>query len=121
MVAYDAMTGQRLWGDVLDNRSTHENAHSIGVSPDGFSVFVTGTAIFPDYNYVTIAYDADTGRRQWTEVFERYVWTEPFLAIDPTGGKVFVAGERAVGNDSDFMLLAYSAATGALRTARPGT
>jgi DNA-binding beta-propeller fold protein YncE len=59
-VAYDPSTGTRLWVKRYnDPASRDDQAYSVGVSPDGSKVFVTGFSIgTTSYDYATVAYVA---------------------------------------------------------------
>jgi hypothetical protein len=63
-VAYDAATGAELWVDRYDGTAGwHDASSSLGISPDGSTLFVTGTTTWPPPSYgaayVTVAYDLD--------------------------------------------------------------
>jgi hypothetical protein len=116
-VAYDAAAGTRLWVRRYNGPGNgRDEATSIGVSPDGSRVFITGGATVggTSYNYVTIAYDSTAGTPLWlkkyTGGFDDFAYG---LAISPSGSKVFVTG-YSVGADSgdDYATVAYDAATG---------
>jgi outer membrane protein assembly factor BamB len=68
-VAYEATTGALVW--VARYRGQHstccDNASSVGASPDGSRVFVTGRSGAPGSQqiYATVAYDAATGAELW--------------------------------------------------------
>ena len=60
-----AAPGTRLW----ISRLPGGGGRSVAVSPDGRTLYVAGTSddgTFTDDNFVTIAYNAATGRRLWT-------------------------------------------------------
>ena len=121
-VAYSATTGAQLWakrynGAALGSRG----ANSVAASPDGKTVFVTGSSYAgstTDYDYATVAYSAATGAQLWAK---RY--TGPgsgddqaySVAASPDGTTVFVTGYRSgttVGQ-VDYATVGYNAATGA--------
>jgi hypothetical protein len=59
--AYDATTGAKLWVKRYDGPGgTFDEAHAVGLSPDGSKVFVTGFSegSAGDTDYATIAYGA---------------------------------------------------------------
>jgi hypothetical protein len=65
-------------------------AKSLGVSPDGTKVFVTGasTGSGGDDDYATVAYDASTGARLWVARYNgpgNSVDTATSLGVTPTG------------------------------------
>lgn len=119
-VAYRAGTGHQLWVARYNgpgNESDH--AAALGVGPDGDSVFVTGssTGAGPQEDYLTIAYDVDTGTEKWTARFAG-PWSDQGIdvGVSPDGARVFVTGNRRFGRDrlDDFVTVAYDAASGHL-------
>lgn len=74
-----------------------DGAQAAGMSPDGTSVYITGSATGSarnSVNYTTIAYHTATGQKAW---LARYVGPRNFdfanaLAVSPTGNGVFVTG-----------------------------
>jgi outer membrane protein assembly factor BamB len=91
-VAYDAVTGARIWaklykgpGDALDE------ALAVAVSPDGTRVFVAGVSSF---DYATVAYDASTGARIWSMRYDGAGLDDlaQAVVVSPDGTKVFVTG-----------------------------
>jgi len=62
-VAYDAATGSRLWTRRCYKYGPDDSASAVAVSPDGNTVFVTGTSGngTPGTGYATVAYRASTG------------------------------------------------------------
>ena len=121
-VAYNATTGAQLWVKRYNGASGgSRGANSVAASPDGKTVFVTGSSYAgsaTDYDYATIAYNAATGAQLWVK---RY--TGPgsgddqaySVAVSPDGTSVFVTGYSsgttvgAVG----YATVGYNAATGA--------
>ena len=64
-VAYEASTGRAL-GDPLQRPGEPATSRRARVSPDGSSVFVTGTSWTTNrIDYATMAYDASTGDELW--------------------------------------------------------
>lgn len=60
-LSYDAAAGTQVWVATLDTPwHGYDNSTSIGISPDGGRVFVTGRSQRPnsDYAYLTVAYQA---------------------------------------------------------------
>jgi hypothetical protein len=110
-VAYDATTGAKLWVRRYDGPANHVDfAKGVGVSPDGSSVFVTGSSAGTNNgstDYATIAYDASTGAKLW---LERYGPAGArALGVGPHGSRLFVTG-LGVGSTSgpDFATVAYA-------------
>ena len=129
-VAYDTATGARRWvarytGSAATGDST---ASSVAVSPDGATVFVTGSAATTTSvrDYATIAYAAATGARRWVARYNGPLNKGGFgssVAVSPDGSAVFVTGATVIKTSStgDFPVaysygtVAYAAATGARR------
>ena len=125
-IAYGAVTGAKLWlrrHDGPDGFS--DRASALAVSPDGSSVFVTGS----DYtnetgpDYATVAYDASTGTRLWVRRFVGQVRNDGEfvgsneaidVAVSRDSSIVVVTGYT---EDYDFAYryatIAYDAVTGA--------
>jgi DNA-binding beta-propeller fold protein YncE len=113
-VAYDAATGAELWVGRYTN-SGDDYAKALVVSPDGSTVFVTGTSSgsMSGRDYATVAYDTASGGQVWARRYngpgdasdEAYA-----LAVSPDGSAVFVTG-ASFGSSSgfDYATLAYSA------------
>jgi PQQ-like domain len=120
-VAYDAATGAQLWASRYDVGYVDE-PHALGVSPDGSKIFLTGESTPPGSSYrdyVTIAYDAASGSRLWTQQYSapRAKSTDVAyaLGVSPDGSKVFVTGKAWYGPSPasyDYATVAYDAATG---------
>jgi hypothetical protein len=118
-VAYEAATGEELWVSRYNGPGSNtDSAHSLGVSPDGSTVFVTGYsygAAF-DAGYATLAYDAATGTELWAS---RYDGPGGFdialdLGIRPDGSALFVTGHSiGVASSQDYATVAYDPVTGA--------
>src|SRR5437762_3149387 len=111
-----ATAGSQLWakrygifGDAT--------AQSIGVSPDGATVYVTGYAngTGSGYDYATVAYDATTGVRQWTKTYNgpgNSTDVPSAIRVSPDGSMVIVTGQSYSTTSYDFATFAYDAATG---------
>ena len=118
-VAYDASTGTTLWTQRYNGPANSSNgANALGVSPDGSEVFVTGRSygLTGDFDYATVAYDADTGARLWAKRYNGPVRGDAIanaLGVSPDGSEVFVTGESyRLGADRDYATVAYDAHTG---------
>jgi len=124
-LAYDDSTGAQKWVANFPGSSSPEwgRGNAIAVSPDGSTVFVTGSsscsrcgaASFDGYS--TLAYDASTGARLWVA---RYASDgHPYsLAVSPDGTKLFVNGQDAGGTAS--ATVAYDTSSGQQLWAVPG-
>jgi hypothetical protein len=118
-IAYNTATGTRLWAKRYNSHgSNYDLAHSVAVSPDGSSVFVTGTsaADTPAADYATIAYNAVTGVRRWISHYNgpgNNADNAASLAVSPDGGEALVTGSsRGATSGSDYATVAYDTATG---------
>jgi outer membrane protein assembly factor BamB len=116
-VAYDAATGARVWTQQFSTPDKHGAAvgNAVTVSPDGSTVFVTGTDN-PNTEgrgeYVTVAYNAATGTQLWQEFYSAgRALAGIAIAVSPDGSAVFVTGNNTT--------VAYDAATGARLWAIP--
>jgi WD40 repeat protein len=121
-VAYNAATGAQLWAKRYTGAPNgNRGANSVAASPDGKTVFVTGSSYAgstTDYDYATVAYNAATGAQLWAK---RY--TGPgsgddqaySVAASPDGKTVFVTGYSSgtTAGQVDYATVAYNAATGA--------
>ena len=120
-VAYNAATGARRWVKRYNNLTT-DGASSLAVSPDGRTVYVTGSsddgASYIDY--ATIAYNAATGAQRWVKRYTSGAGTTLDTAtsvrVSPAGDTVYVTGYGGpVTLRPDYVTVAYNAATGARR------
>src|SRR5439155_320593 len=107
--------------------STVDEASAIAVGRDGAAVFVTGqSGLSRDYR--TIAYHAASGSEAWEAIYASPgggTDTPTAIASSTDGSRVYVTGRSTVvGTGTDFVTLAYQAATGAqiwlARTSSPG-
>jgi WD40 repeat protein len=114
-LAYDTTTGAQLWEARYEDGDI---ANSVGVSPDGSKVFVTGEGGGSTGNsdYATVAYDASSGQELWVARYNGpgdsgdLAWS---LAVGPDGNTVFVTGFSVGSHQStDYATLAYDATTG---------
>jgi len=120
-VAYSAATGAFQWA-ALYQAPRGEDVSSMAVSPDGNTVFITGTRFRggSESDYLTVAYRAATGAQLWVR---RYRGDSSgfngaaSVAVSPSGRTVFVTGAsnrgRKGNSNSDYATVAYRAATGA--------
>ena len=123
-IAYNASTGAQLWA-----RSYAANgpATAITVSPDGSTVFITGdgtnTTGGKPFDYATVAYNALTGAQLWSATFNGTANLNEYaraITVTPDGSQVIMTGysetvydQGVVPSDSEYVTIAYQAATGA--------
>jgi DNA-binding beta-propeller fold protein YncE len=121
-IAYSTTTGAQLWVSKYNDLSNYgAEANSVAVSPDGHTVFVTGSdnAASNGEDYVTVAYNAATGAQLWVSRYDGAAHgndTASKVAVSPDGGTVYVTG-WSIGTSSiyyyDWATVAYNAVTGA--------
>jgi WD40 repeat protein len=119
-IAYSAATGRRVWVSRYTGAGQGaDTADAVAVSPDGDTVFVTGSSQgrgTGQSDYATVAYSAATGRQLWVSRYNgpgNEFDGASSVAVSPSGDRVFVTGTsdgRATGGD--YATVAYSAATG---------
>jgi WD40 repeat protein len=121
-----AAPGAQLWVARYNGpASKQDGAGSMAVSPDGSTVFVTGSSDggpMTGDDYATAAYNAATGRQLWVSRYngpgngeraQDRADAARSVAVSPGGGKVFVTGSsKGRGSGYDYATVAYSAATG---------
>jgi WD40 repeat protein len=113
-VAYDAASGAQLWVRRYNGPgNSYDFAYSVGTSPDGYLVYVTGTSVgAASTDFATIAYVAATGAPVWLRRSKGSDGRYPAkLALTPDGSNVVVAG-TAGGAADDYVTFAYDAGTG---------
>ena len=118
-VAYNAVTGAKLWAQRFDGQAhLDDQAEAVVVSPDGSTVFVTGRSRGAvDYAYATVAYGSSTGEVLWSK---RYDGPDDSgseartIGVSADGSVVFVSGASYGSTSSlDYATVAYDASTGA--------
>jgi hypothetical protein len=120
-VAFDAATGAERWAATWDARPDGtDNGKVVDFAPHGRLVFVGGitSATGGDLDYVTLAYDARTGKRRWVQVYRGLgaggLDALYDLAVSPGGDRVYVTGESTGTRefDLDYATVAYDARKG---------
>jgi outer membrane protein assembly factor BamB len=120
--AYNAKAGRQLWASRYHGKEKGFSfANAMAVSPDGRTVFVTGSSHsrgdFQASDYATVAYNAATGRQRWVSRYHPGVGFDQAesVAVSPGGRTVFVTG-RLTGKDGtspyNYGTIAYNATTG---------
>jgi hypothetical protein len=122
VVAFDTSSGEKRWQSRYAGSVDLPQAspYALALSPNGASVFVTGTTYNNDGSLSgigTAAFSAATGELLWTTIFTEPSSSTTDLAVSADGTRVFVAGEVAGQNpDSSYrnqaVTIAYDAATG---------
>ncbi|MGQ0537059.1 MAG: outer membrane protein assembly factor BamB family protein [Methanobacteriota archaeon] len=112
--AFDAATGAVLWRVKPAATAIFED---VAASPDGSSLYLTGTA---SADYYTEARDASDGSLLWSAFFDQSDRSDVghHVAVTPDGATVIVSGSsfNTSGTDSwDYGVVSYDAATGAER------
>jgi hypothetical protein len=116
--AYDAYTGVERWNAYYGRPGDWNEATSIGLSPDGSTLFVTGyaTGTSGATDYTTVAYGASSGSTLWIERYHGPGAGDDLarsISVSPDGSKVFVTGNSTgVNGLSDYATVAYDAFTG---------
>jgi outer membrane protein assembly factor BamB len=120
-IAYAAVTGTTVWtkrSNPIGTPNSDDIASSVGVSPDGSTVFVTGYSegSAAPFDYLTIAYRAGTGTTKWKKRYsgpgngDDYAYA---LAVSPTGTEVIVTGySTGSTTGADYTTVAYAAVNG---------
>src|SRR5881394_162381 len=86
-----ATPGDQLWVATLDGTAGGSDfARDVGASPDGSSVFVTGSVRDSDGgdDFATVAYDPATGSQKWLAYYtglSGFGGTANALAVSPDG------------------------------------
>jgi len=116
-VAYNATTGTQVWAkNYISPGNSTDDATSLGVSPTGSTVYVTGYSVGSthSYAYATIAYNAATGTQRWIQRYDAHGGFEDTaysVAVSSTG-TVFVTGSALTGGATgqDYTTIAYNPA-----------
>jgi hypothetical protein len=114
-VAYNAATGAERWSRRYNGTAGFDDsASAVGVSPDGSTVFVTGSTTTSTHSldYVTLAYNAATGATRWTEQ-DRGGLDPSALGVGHDGAAIFVTGDTVFHNIRTYYTAAYDATSGA--------
>jgi sugar lactone lactonase YvrE len=122
-VAYNTATGAQLWTARYDTAANgfpwSAEANAIAISPDGSTIFVTGTTNSVGdgtlWYQATVAYDTTTGAQLWATIGSDpwYNGGRNSIAVSPDGSRVFTSGQKVSGASYEGGVVAYSASTGA--------
>lgn len=110
-VAYNTATGHQLWLASCRTANMNDNAAGLAVSPDGSTVYVTGTSI-ANYNtpadYATVAYLATSGAQLWSARYTVTGAQNNAAGVVVSGGNAIVTGTSGpFGGQSDIATVAY--------------
>jgi hypothetical protein len=119
-VAYEAASGTQRWVATYSGPEGRGAAgHAITVSPDGTTVFVTGTVTrsFTNVDYGTVAYDAATGTQRWASLYDGPGHRDDSpnaIDVSSDGTHLVVTGVSDGGSltNDDYATVAYEAASG---------
>jgi hypothetical protein len=115
--------GTQRWSASFD-AGTPAFSYDVAVSPDGATVYATGTTNYgtsAPRHYATVAVDAQTGAQRWAAVYRSSTVTQQHdqatrIAVSPDGSKLFVTGASWCGCGGSafegYSTVAYDAATG---------
>lgn len=114
-IRYDATTGNEIWSSTYNGENDDTDfATAIAVDNQG-GVYVTGVSYTGDFgaDYVTVRYDAATGKQDWVSRYSMGgFFGEPFIDAD-NQGSVFITGTTYNGTTGyDIATVRYSATTG---------
>ncbi len=116
--ASSPVPGAELWVNRYNGPTNgYDIARSLGVSPNGKHVFVTGSSKSTTVtDYATVAYNTVNGRQSWVARYNgpgNYSDDAYGLAVSPDGSKVFVTGTSEGGPSTvDYATVAYDVAKG---------
>jgi hypothetical protein len=112
-VALDASTGLKVWGQHFNGRANgNDFAVSVGVSPGGSKVYVTGRSegATTSGDYATIAYRASDGSQRWVRRYDGQANeydTPAALAVAPDGSRIVVTGQSPGATNDEYATVAY--------------
>ena len=120
VLGLDATTGATRWTYRFEGTHDYDRPGAVAVSPDGRTVYVSGTTHRPDGSSVmlTMAHDAADGRELWRTVHDGpgELDNGRTMVVSPDGDEIYVgaSSETAPGApvDLDMLVAGYDAATG---------
>jgi hypothetical protein len=127
-IAYAASDGTKKWEQRYGRPDGFDVGVAIAVSPDGSTVFVTGTSnrFASSDDFVTVAYAASNGAQLWVRRYTRAADTVDrgaAVLVSPDSQTVFVTGQSHSSSSTAYVTIAYAAADGTRlwRTVSDGT
>lgn len=117
-VAYDASSGSQIWDKTYAGPQSStvfdDSIQDMAVLPDG-TVVVTGiSAGITDFDYATVAYAGDSGKRLWARRYDGPADGDDLafgVAGSPDSSTVFVTGWSR-STSYDYATIAYDVSTG---------
>jgi outer membrane protein assembly factor BamB len=110
-IGYDAATGHQLWLANYSTANVNDNASSLALSPDGSTVYVTGTSIASTStpaDYATVAYNATSGAQLWSARYTVTGAQNNAASVAVSGGNAIVTGTSGpFGGRTQFATVAY--------------
>jgi hypothetical protein len=110
-IGYDAATGHQLWLASYRTPNVDDSAAGLAVSPDGSTVYVTGTSIASyntPANYATVAYQATSGAQLWSAQYAVAGAQNNAAGVVVSGGNAIVTGTSGpFGGQTQFATVAY--------------
>jgi hypothetical protein len=116
VIAYATDSGATRWATT--GTGWTDGAAAVAVSADGSTVFATGTAsaAATGEDYLTVAFDAATGKPLWRATYAgKGSGADNPAAIITAGSLVVVNGTSASPTGTDFATVAYDSTSGARR------
>jgi hypothetical protein len=118
--AYDARSGALLWHDLVDKGAGADVAFAVAL--DGGRAFVTGSGgaacsayTASNCNWITRAYDLDTGGLAWERETDKAGGDDQPNIIVAQGNRVLVSGGAAnAAGGQDWLVQVYTASSGDL-------
>jgi len=118
-VAYDTTDGTTRWAATYDGPAHFcDDVHATALSPDGSTLFVTGSAYGPsnaggsDSDITTVAYDTSDGTELWVARQDGPIsGQDNGVDVVSTGRMVFVTGDEMTGCDPGASSTCYSRMT----------
>jgi DNA-binding beta-propeller fold protein YncE len=126
-VAYATASGTQLWASSYAHGAAVSEAHSVAVSPDGKTVFVTGASdnAFEGSAFATVAYRASSGAQLWASRYQGKLPGFDYatqLAVSPDGTRLIVTGSSnftpGAPQPADYTTVAYATKDGTRLWAR---